>query len=57
MGNSTGRFIADVQGSRRHLRLIAEAAGHGWTAMVYDLKTKKVLLKESAGLVARLRTG
>jgi hypothetical protein len=48
MGNSAERFIADVQASRHHLRLISEPAAQGWTAIVYDLKAKKVLFKESA---------
>jgi hypothetical protein len=48
MGNSAERFIADVQASSYHLRLISEPAAPGCTAIVYDLRTKKVLFKESA---------
>ena len=48
MGNSAERFIADVQASSYHLRLISEPAAQGRAAMVYDLKANKVLFKESA---------
>lgn len=48
MRKSAGRFIADVQASGYHLRLISETEPAGCIAIVYDLKAKKVLFKESA---------
>ncbi len=42
------RFIADVQASGQHLRLICEAVPAGYKAIVYDLKAKKVLFQELA---------
>jgi alpha-acetolactate decarboxylase len=48
MRKSAGRLIADVQASGYHLRLISEIVPAGCTAMVYDLKAKKVLFQELA---------
>lgn len=48
MVTSGERFIADVQTRSHHLRLISEATPAGWTAIVYDVKGKKVLFKEAA---------
>lgn len=42
------RFIADVQASGQHLRLICEAVPTGYKAIVYDLKSRKVLFQELA---------
>ena len=43
--------MADVQASGYHLRLISEPAAQGCRAIVYDLKAKQVLFKESANNV------
>jgi hypothetical protein len=48
MARSGERFIADVQASCYHLRLISEIGPTEYTAIVYDLKGKTVLFRSSA---------
>ncbi len=48
MAKAGERFIADVQASGYHLRLISEVAIPGCKAIVYDLKGKKILFQEMA---------
>ncbi len=42
------RFIADVQASGQHLRLICEVVPEAYKAIVYDVKAKKVLFQDLA---------
>ncbi len=48
MAKAGERFIADVQASGYHLRLISEVAIPGCKAIVYDLKAKKIVFQEMA---------